>query len=162
MGTAPAHAPEEPVPAPVSLSPTDRTVRFLGKFHLLLLHFPIALLIAAGAAELLAAWRGSREPSPTVQFCLALAALAVVPTVVLGWLYAAAGNGFGSLLTIHRWLGTFTGVWVIGAALYAWRDARRGVRSWGVRIVLAIGIALIAFNAHAGGLLAHGRDFFDW
>jgi mono/diheme cytochrome c family protein len=159
---APAPAPEEPAPAPVSLSPTDRAVRFLGKFHLLLLHFPIALLVAAGVAEVLASWRGSREPSPTVQFCLALAAVTVVPTVILGWLYAASGNGFGSLLTIHRWLGTSVGVWVIGTALYAWRDAHRGKRSWVVRIALAIGIALIAYNAHVGGLLVHGRDFFDW
>jgi hypothetical protein len=161
-GAAPAALPEEPAAAPVSLSPTARAVRFLGKFHLLLLHFPIALLVAAGLGEFLAWQRGDREPSPSVQFCLTVAALTVVPTVALGWLYAAAGNGHGSLLTIHRWLGTVGGVWVIGTALYAGRDARCGERSVGVRIALVVGIALVAVNAHAGGLLAHGRDFFDW
>jgi uncharacterized membrane protein len=145
-------------------STSTRTVRWLGKFHLLLLHFPIALLIAAGVGEVVATWRGYRIPSEVVQFCLSLAAVAVVPTVAIGWLHAAAGNGVTSpqLLTAHRWLGTFAGVWVIGTALGAWRDARRGVRSRGVRTALLIGILLVVATAHAGGLMAHGRDFFDW
>jgi hypothetical protein len=145
-------------------SNTKRTVRWLGKFHLLLLHFPIALLLAAGVGEIVAIWRGYRVPSEVVQFCLSLAAVAVVSTVVLGWLHAAAGNGVTSpqLLTAHRWLGTFAGVWVIGTALGARWDARRGVRSRCVRAALGVGILLVVATAHAGGLMAHGRDFFDW
>jgi hypothetical protein len=158
-----------PAPSPVDAPPVTpavgRTGRWLGKFHLLLLHFPIAFVLAAGVGELVSAWRGSRVPSQAVQFCVSLAALAVVPTVALGWLHAAAGNGVGSpqLLTAHRWVGTFAGVWVIGVALWAWRDARRGVRSPGVRVALvAVGIPLVALTAHVGGLIAHGSDFLDW
>jgi uncharacterized membrane protein len=148
----------------VGVPPTGRALRFLGKFHLLALHFPIALMLAAGVGEIVSVWRGSRVPSPAVQFCLALAAVAAVPTVALGWLHAAAGNGIGSpqLLIVHRWLGTFAGVWVIGTALCAGRDAHRGLRSRGVRVALVIGIALIVATAHLGGLMAHGSDFFDW
>jgi uncharacterized membrane protein/mono/diheme cytochrome c family protein len=162
--SAPALHPEETAPAPVSLSPTARLVRFLGKFHLLVLHFPIALLVAAGLAELLVAWRGSRAPSPTVQFCLALAALAIVPTVVLGWLHAASGHGVGArqVLSLHRWLGTVAGAGVLLAAVCVWWDARRGVRSWCGRVALAVGVLLVGTTAHFGGLLSHGRDFFDW
>jgi mono/diheme cytochrome c family protein len=145
-------------------STTSRTVRWLGKFHLLLLHFPIALLLAAGVGEVMATRRGSRLPSPAVQFCLSLAAVAVVPVAALGWLHAAVGNGVTSpqLLTLHRWLGTFTGVWVIGTALGARWDARRGMRSRSVRAALVVGILLVVVTAHLGGLMAHGRDFFDW
>jgi uncharacterized membrane protein len=149
---------------PPVMSTTSRTVRWLGKFHLLLLHFPIALLIAAGVGEVVSIWRGYRIPSEVVQFCLSLAAFAVVPAVALGWLHAAAGNGVTSpqLLNVHRWLGTFAGVWVFGTALGARRDARRGVRSRGVRTALVVGILLVVFSAHLGGLMTHGRDFFDW
>jgi mono/diheme cytochrome c family protein len=145
-------------------STTSRTFRWLGKFHLLLLHFPIALLLSAAVGEVVETWRGFRQPSPAVQFCLALAAVNVVPTVALGWLHAAAGNGVATpqLLTAHRWLGTFTGVWVLGTALGARWDARRGVRSRGVRAALVVGILLVVVTAHLGGLMAHGRDFFDW
>jgi hypothetical protein len=99
-----------------------------------------------------------------VQFCLSLAAVAVVPAVALGWLHAAAGNGITSLqlLALHRWLGTFVGVWVLGTALGARWDARRGVRSRGVRTALVVGILLVVVTAHLGGLMTHGRDFFDW
>src|SRR5204863_420723 len=83
-------------PDPAVASPVPRAVRWLGRFHLLLLHFPIALVLAAGVGEVVSAWRSSREPSPAVQFCLALAAVTAVPTVAVGWLHAAAGNGVGS------------------------------------------------------------------
>jgi len=159
-----AASPSVPSVASPVASPTSRAVRWLGKFHLLLLHFPIALMVAAGVGEFVSAWRRSRVPAPAVQFCLSLAAVAVVPAVALGWLHAAAGNGVGSpqLLTAHRWLGTVAGVWVIGTALWAGRDARRGVRSRAVRIALAVGMLLVVATAHAGGLMAHGRDFLDW
>ena len=58
---------------------------------------------------------------------------------------------------------TAAGAWVIGTALCARRDARRGVRSGGVRVALVvIGVPLVAITAHAGGLMTHGRDFLDW
>lgn len=159
-----AQAPEGEQPAPVSVSTPQRTIRFLGKFHLLLLHFPIALLITAGLSEVLQFRQDFRAPSPVSRFCLTLAALASIPTVVLGWFHAAAGNGVSApqMLSVHRWLGTGTGVVVLVAALWAWRDAYRGASSWGGRVALLVSILLVAATAHFGGLLAHGRDFFDW
>jgi hypothetical protein len=156
--------PGGPTAGPVVSPSTSRLVNWLGKFHLLLLHFPIALMLAAGLGEVVAVWKGARVPSPAVQFCLALAALAAVPTVVLGWLHAAAGNGVASpqLLAAHRWLGTAAGVWLVGIALAARRDALRGERGRGTRFALVIGVALVAAVAHVGGLIAHGSDFFDW
>jgi len=150
-------------PASVAVPTTKRAIPWVGKFHLLALHLPIALMLAAGVGEIVSAWR-SRVPSPAVQFCLMLAAIAIIPTVVLGWLHAAAGNGVGSsqLLLVHRWLGTVAGVWVIGTALCAVRDAHRGLRGRCVRVALAIGITLVVATAHYGGLMAYGRDYFNW
>jgi mono/diheme cytochrome c family protein len=149
-------------PAATALSPAARLVRWLGKFHLLLLHFPIALVLAAGFGEAASAWHRNPRPSGAVRFCLGLAALAAVPTAGLGWLFAAAGNGSGSpqLLTAHRWLGTAAAAWLLLAAACAGRDARRKVRSRRFRLLLATGILLTVLAAHFGGLLAHGEDFF--
>ena len=87
---------------------TGRTLRWLGRFHLLMLHFPIALVVAAGLGEIWSVWRRDPSPSESVRFCFWLGALAALPTAGLGWIHAAAGNGFdsSSLLTAHRWLGT--------------------------------------------------------
>lgn len=168
VGTTPAEAssaspdPESPA-AVVPPSPTERTVRYLGMFHLILLHFPIALLFAAVIGELLALWRGIRGPTSSVRFCLLLAAVFVVPTVPLGWLLATGGNGAGApqLLAFHRWAGTAAGLSVLAAAACARRDARREERSWRGRIALVVATLLVAATAHSGGLLTHGQDFFD-
>jgi mono/diheme cytochrome c family protein len=153
---------EPPVPAAAGMSAAERLFYWPGKFHLLLLHFPIALVVAAGVGEVWSMWRRDRLPSETVRFCLWLAALAALPTAGLGWLFAAAGNGVSSpgLLTAHRWLGTAAAVWLVVTAVCAEGDARRGMRSRASRLLLATGVFLTALTAHVGGLMAHGANFF--
>jgi uncharacterized membrane protein len=145
-------------------SAVNRFVLWLGKFHLLLLHFPIALVVAAGSAELLSFWQGKTMPSESVRLCLWLAALTAIPTAGLGWLFAAGGNGAGSpqLLTAHRWLGTTAAVWLAITAIGAERDARCGLRSHFVRLLLMLGMFITAITAHLGGLLDRGIDFFNY
>jgi mono/diheme cytochrome c family protein/uncharacterized membrane protein len=160
-----AGAPDASPPAdePSPPSPGVRTLRWIGKFHLLALHFPIALVIAAAIAEAFSALRRSAVPSEAGRFCLVLAAVTAVPTAILGWLHAAGGNGVGSpqLLMAHRWLGTSTAVWLVLTAVVAGRDARRGT-SRRLRVMLAIAVLLTMLTAHLGGLLDRGVDFFDW
>ncbi len=154
-------------PASVRSEPTaglERLLRWLGKFHLLLLHFPIALVLAAGVGEAWSVWQRNPIPSEAVRFCLWLGAVAAIPTAVFGWLFAAAGNGAGSpqLLLAHRWLGTTAAVALVITAVCAERDARRGVRSWRVWLLLTAGVLITALTAHFGGLLAQGGDFFTY
>src|SRR5207248_2922272 len=93
----------EPTPPPTEMASADRIIRWLGKFHLSLLHFPIALVLAAGIGEVRSVWQRNPLPSESVRFCLWLGALAAIPTAGLGWLFAAAGNGADSpqLLMAH-------------------------------------------------------------
>jgi mono/diheme cytochrome c family protein/uncharacterized membrane protein len=142
----------------------ERILGWLGRFHLLLLHFPIALVFAAGIAEIRSAWRRSPIPSESVRFCLWLGALTAIPTAALGWLFASAGNGADSpqLLMAHRWLGTTAASWLFLTALCAERDAQKGVRSRSVRFLLVIGVLITALVAHLGGLLGRGEDFFRY
>jgi hypothetical protein len=163
--SSPIPAPENPeTDSPGAAQLVRRTLRWLGKFHLLLLHFPIALLLAAGVAELWSAWKGGPSPSVVVRFCLCLGAAAVVPTVALGWLYALGGHGVGSpgLLALHRWVGTAAGLWVVATVIFSERDARLGARSGRVRVLMFAGALLVVLTAHFGGILAHGEDFFNW
>src|SRR6202521_5570456 len=79
---------------------------YIGKFHLLLVHFPIALVLAAAAAELVAivtprkAWR-----TVAVANIRAGAAMGVV-TAIAGWLLASSPLVDASpTLEWHRWVG---------------------------------------------------------
>ena len=156
--TAPLQEPAQPSAS----SPLRPTLVWLGRFHLLLLHFPIALLMAAMAREGWLVWKGSRIPSPEVRFCLALAAASAVPTVVLGWFFAMSGHASSSLLPLHRWLGTMAAGWAVAAAISSELDVRRGARSWRTRGLLFAAVLLVGVAAHLGGLMVHGTDFFDW
>jgi uncharacterized membrane protein len=140
----------------------QRTISWIGKFHLLMLHFPIALLMSALSAEVWSIRKGSRIPSPTVRFCLGSAALSSVTTVTLGWLFALSGQGTSGLLAWHRWLGTITGVCAVTLAIVSELDSRRGVRRWSTRALILAGALLVGITGHLGGLMVHGKDFLDW
>ncbi len=163
-GAARAEAVEQAIPAPAELSAMERLVRWLGKFHLLLLHFPIALVVAAGLAEIVSIWRPKPVPSETVRYTLWLAAATAVPTAALGWLFAAAGNGVSTpqLLMVHRWLGTSAAVLVVFTAVGVEYDFRRGMRSRGVRLLVMGAVLFTGIRAHFGGLLSRGADFFSF
>jgi mono/diheme cytochrome c family protein len=157
VDTTPADTSDAP-----QVSPSWRALLWLGRFHLLLLHFPIALLMAAAVAEAWSVWKGERALSPAARFCLVLGAIAVVPTVVLGWLHALDGHGAGPLLALHRWLGTAAGAWVVVTAVLAERAVYRGASSWVVRLMILAGALLVGLAAHFGGLMVHGKHFYDW
>jgi uncharacterized membrane protein len=141
-----------------------RLVAWLGKFHVLIIHFPIALLVTAAAVELGCACLGSQRPSPAVRLCAQLGGAGAVVAVVLGWLHADFG-GFGSgseLLCAHRWLGTAGGLWAVALAIWSEAESRRGRRSWQFRFCLWPGALLVGAVAHVGGMMVHGAGFLDW
>ncbi len=151
-------------PASVPQSTMIRLFAWFGKFHVVVIHFPIALLAAAALAEAIAAWRGSWTPSPTVRFCVLLGAASAMTAVALGWLHADVG-GFGgastSILAVHRWLGTVAGCGATAIALMSERESRCGQRSTFLRVALWLGACVMAATAHFGGLMVHGNSFFD-
>jgi uncharacterized membrane protein len=145
-------------------TPVERFFGLLGKLHLLVVHFPIALLPAAVLAELWSAWRSSRYLESTVRFCVLLGAAGAVVATALGWLHADIGGyGAGAIrnLSLHRWLGTSASVCCVGIAVLSEWDVRRQRRSRLFRVALLMGALLVAAAAHFGGTLVHGDAFFD-
>jgi uncharacterized membrane protein len=157
-----ANPPEaKPPSSPPSLMKT--ILHRAGPFHLVILHFPIALFIAAAIAEFRGTVLGSRTLTPTVRYCVLLGAVSAVMAASLGWIHAANGHGAGAtqLLALHRWIGTAAATWVVGTALVSEWDERRGVRSHWFRVWLFVGALLVAVEGHMGGMLVHGDDFLS-
>src|SRR3954465_6787626 len=78
-----------------------------GRFHVAIVHFPIALLLLAGVIELWRSARRSKSPSPTAIACLCIGAVTAILSAWAGWVH----KGFGSFdgdhakdLFIHQWL----------------------------------------------------------
>jgi uncharacterized membrane protein len=130
-------------------------LRWISHFHPLIVHFPIALLIVALLAEMLALLRGSESLRGTAKFCLILGALASVPSAGLGWLLAAGTSHPDQPLLLHRWLGVTTAVF---ALVSVWFTLRRPERRVWFLLVLAI---LVSATGHTGGELTFGANWFQ-
>lgn len=143
--------------------------RALGRFHPLVVHFPIALGLVAIAVEW---WRGlSRREglSPLTLPLLWIAAVAAVAATVTGWVNAAHdhANDSTDTLQLHRWIGTATAVGFVGLAwwgrILAAEVAKAGVGTasaigtfrW---VSLGAGIAM-SVTGHLGGDLVHGEGY---
>lgn len=136
---------------------------FIGKFHPLLVHFPIALVLAAAAAELVTiaaprhAWR-----IVALANIRAGAAMGVV-TAITGWLFASSPVvDAGASLEWHRWLGVAGMAGAIGAAVLSSRLQVSSPRSTLVyRATLFATACLVAITGHLGGTLVWGSRFFQ-
>ncbi|HET7618377.1 MAG TPA: DUF2231 domain-containing protein [Vicinamibacterales bacterium] len=129
----------------------------IGRLHPLLIHFPIALVIVAAAAEGAAIataddrWRTAAVINIRVGAALAVAA------AFAGWRLARGIDvDTTSVLEWHRWLGT-AGATLALAAGFA--SGRMGRTSWRYRGALFGAAALIAAAGHLGGVLVWGADF---
>jgi uncharacterized membrane protein len=131
----------------------------IGKLHPLLIHFPIALVIASVAAEGVSLATRDRRWRTLAIGNLRAAAVAGALAAVAGW-RMAAGVEATPLLEWHRWAGTLAAGVTIAAAL-ATRGADRG--SLGQRSIYRIALAgagaLVAVAGHLGGLLVWGAYF---
>jgi mono/diheme cytochrome c family protein len=164
---APPLPPGAELASDTSSGPPDDIRRILagaGKFHLLLLHFPVALLIVAALADLWASARKEPGPSAAVRFCVVLGAAAAVPTALLGWAYALAGHGTSQPATLmwHRWLGTGVAVWAVATAVVVERGARQGKHGSVGQLMVLLGAFLVGAAAHFGGTLIHGDILLSW
>ena len=149
---------------------TARLVHWLGKFHPLAAHTPIAVLMAAAIAEIL--YLRYRAPALTgaARFCAVLGAMGAVVTAALGWAMAVnAVTSEKDLLESHRWTGTIAGILSIPIALLGEWGARKAHREnrewhgpsrWLFRLSVFFIAGFVGYAAHMGGLIHWGEDFF--
>ena len=136
---------------------------FIGKLHPLLVHFPIALVLAAAAGELVViamprqSWR-----TVAVANIRAGAAMGVV-TAITGWLFASSPLVDASpSLEWHRWVGMAGAAGAIGAALLSLRlHVPSRSSAFVYRLTLFATALLVAITGHLGGTLVWGARFFQ-
>jgi uncharacterized membrane protein len=133
----------------------------LGRLHPLLIHFPIALVIVAVAAEGATILTGDRRSRALAVANLRAAAGFAVVAAVAGWWLASGGDiEATTLLEWHRWLGTAGACATLAAAATTWLDDGRWIVLWTYRMTLFGAGALVALAGHLGGLLVWGVNYF--
>jgi uncharacterized membrane protein len=136
-------------------------IYFLGRFHVLVLHLPLGILILAIGLEVLARRPhrsgDARRLEPAMPLIWAVGALSALVTVALGYMHATEPGFTGPAVSYHRWAGTalaFTATLV-----WAWRgDAPRTfAKLWPVCLFALL--LLLFVTGHLGGALTHGPDY---
>jgi uncharacterized membrane protein len=133
----------------------------IGRLHPLILHFPIGLVLAAAAAELLAILSGrERWRAVGIANVRAGAACACL-TAIAGWALTSAPFVEPSrLLEWHRWSGVAGAAAAVAAAASSCQlrqPSQTRVRVYQAALLGAA--ALIAIAAHLGGTLVWGASF---
>ncbi len=179
---APAELPASTPPAPPEVAVTKavaaekpvnpmpfwkQTLRWLGRFHPLSTHFPVALMFVAVLAEAIAWWSRRALWLETVRFLVVLAALGAASAAVLGWLNASFTSYVGQSATIllwHRWMGTGTAIWaLLCAGLVMTHECREGsMQRARFRGALLFGALLVGVTGFLGSALIYGLDHYNW
>jgi uncharacterized membrane protein len=145
----------------MSESPFDIRTVLLAKHaqHVVLIHFPIALFIAAIVFDFCAQWTKNLTLAAVAYFNLLLAAISTIPVVATGiiaWRLALDGQKLKGILLEHLVLGCISTVliWLVfWIHLRAGRNPRYPLPNFRLPIE-AIAVLLVGFTGHLGGFLS--------
>lgn len=137
-------------------------VEWLGRFHFLLLHLPIGMLLLAFAIEVASLVLKSVRPARSaVPFTLWMAACGSVAATMFGLMLSKTGGYNEVLLERHLWTGTGVAVGTfltLAAKLVVDGRGGKGMQvAYGFLLVATVGTLNVA--SHFGGSLTHGEGF---
>jgi uncharacterized membrane protein len=143
------------------INPFEPKTVFMAKHaqHVVLIHFPIALFIAAIVFDYLAQWTKNRALAAAAYFNLLLAAISTVPVVASGvaaWQWALEGQKLKGLLLMHLILGCISSVliWIVfWIHRRVHRSPERSLPHYRLPIE-ALAVLIVALTGHLGGFLS--------
>jgi uncharacterized membrane protein len=126
---------------------------FIGRFHPVLVHLPIGILLMAVVFHLLSYKKKFEVLQPALKISLLLGALGAIVSCISGFLLSQSGEYDEALVSTHQWFGI--GLSVIGLLAYYFAVKNIQYNKW---LMPLMGL-LIIITGHLGGSLTHGEDF---
>lgn len=123
-------------------------VAWVGRWHPLVLHFPIVLLLICVFLGL----TGKKIPKPL----LTVSVLTALLTAISGFFLGKETGTKGDLLFWHQWLG---GTLALLAAIWYWLESIDFDKPIFSRLLQIVLVGLVFFTGHYGGMVTHGEDF---
>lgn len=130
---------------------------FLGRFHVLLLHLPIGILLLAVLMEIASRTARFRHLAPSLNVVWLLGAVSAILTAMLGYLHASEGGFDGAAVNAHRIAGTTLAVLATVVCLLRTRTESLYAKAWPI-FSIAI-VAALMVTGHFGGNLTHGDSY---
>jgi uncharacterized membrane protein len=145
-----------PLLFPLDGKPHADWLQFLGRFHPLLVHLPIGLIVLLPLLE----FAGTRRQSlrEAAGFVLQIALATCVLSIIFGLLLAYGSGEIGTTVTRHMRGGIVLAIELLlcVAVRGSWLAGRR---SGSYFILLTVVLITLAWTAHHGGSLTHGSDY---
>jgi len=135
-------------------------ILFLGKFHMLVLHMPIALLLVLWLIEVLGLIRPLRYLRVNALFLLSVTAISACVTVVYGCFLAVGEGMSGDLVMSHLRAGLFLAAFVLIAVPLRVAAPAVGRGGWlAYHAVLLLAVVTMGIASHLGGSITHGETY---
>lgn len=134
---------------------------FLGRFHPVLVHLPIGILLLGVLMHWLSRKEQFQNLRPAIGITLLLGALGAILSCISGWLLAEGGEYEGDILDKHRWLGI--SVAVIAIVYYLIYIGKLSFKTPAiVPYIISLSLfLLITITGHLGGTLTHGEGYLS-
>ena len=145
---------------------TSSLVTFFGKFHPMLTHFPIALILTSLLFSAIGFLQRTSSFDTISVYLMYVASLSGIATVILG-LLAGSGATYPTFLidyfTTHRFLGITTGVFTLVTSYFGFRLLRDNRKDTLLiyRLLLLLTAILVGVTGHFGATLVFGPDYFN-
>lgn len=129
---------------------------FLGRFHPLLVHFPIVLLLTAFVFEVMSRSHHFRGLKFSVLPLLVLGTVGAILSALTGYFISQEGGYDQSTLQRHQWAGIITAIVAFASTMAKWRKSNQKGLIATLFIILTM---LVVITGHLGAGLTHGKDF---
>jgi uncharacterized membrane protein len=133
-------------------------VYFLGRFHVLVLHLPIGMIVALFFLEFLSRKDKYRYLDAASPFLWGATAISALVTVLLGFMHFAEGAFTGPSAEQHRLFGTVVAVVATGVALLRVSSFSMSYKPLFMPASVVL-LLLVSVTGHYGGNLTHGSTY---
>lgn len=141
----------------------EELMNFTGRWHPVLVHFPIGMLVVACVLALFSRKESYKNIGPAISLSLLFGSVAAILACFTGYLLSLQGGYEQDTLNFHQWLGLA----VAAISLFLYFLYKDGVRNSFIEkfkskrvAILFLMFILIGVTGHFGGTLTHGKGYF--
>ena len=126
---------------------------FIGRFHPVLVHLPIGILLIAAVFYALSLREQYKALQQATTVALLLGMLSAIGSSISGYLLSISGDYENDAVSTHKWMGFAVAAFSI--ICYFLHAKKNNSVKW----VIGLMTILIFITGHTGGSITHGSDF---
>jgi uncharacterized membrane protein len=130
-------------------------INFIGRFHPLLVHLPIGILLMASLFDWLSYYENFKKLKRSVRLMLLIGTITSLASCITGYLLSQTGEYNATTVSQHQWLGIVTLV----LSFFYWRIKKEKTSELGSKGLAVVMIIFISATGHLGGTLTHGENY---